>query len=159
MHDVPHSDATKLRISLAKKGKPSNRRGVTLSRDTRDRISRSKKGVKVHSREQRAKWRLTRAGAGNPAWINGRSKNNAYYRRIREQREREAPGYHSEGEWQTLKVQYGNQCASCKRPEPSVKLTKDHIIPLARGGSHFIENIQPLCQSCNSRKRTKIITY
>ena len=40
-------------------------------------------------------------------------------------------------------------CAACAAPGPS---TVDHIIPIARGGSHTIGNLMPLCQPCNSSK-------
>ena len=28
----------------------------------------------------------------------------------------------------------------------------DHVVPLARGGSNRLENLQLLCQDCNRRK-------
>lgn len=36
-------------------------------------------------------------------------------------------------------------------------LTLDHVIPLARGGSHTADNIRVACRRCNSRKGTKLL--
>lgn len=55
-------------------------------------------------------------------------------------RERGAEGSHTFIEWQTLKLSYCYKCAICGEKKP---LTKDHIIPLSKGGSDYIENIQP----------------
>lgn len=60
-------------------------------------------------------------------------------------------------EWNNLCVHYGNKCLSCGAIDKP--LTIDHVVPLAKGGSNSIENIQPLCQHCNNVKRTKVIDY
>lgn len=44
----------------------------------------------------------------------------------------------------------GAQCVQCGSPED---LAVDHIYPWSRGGSDDEDNLQALCQPCNSRKR------
>ena len=60
-------------------------------------------------------------------------------------------------EWRALTEHYDNKCLCCGRTD--VKLTADHVIPLSKGGPSSIDNIQPLCASCNSSKNTKTIDY
>jgi 5-methylcytosine-specific restriction endonuclease McrA len=53
----------------------------------------------------------------------------------------------------------GYRCVECKSKVVKSKTYKpnqatiDHIIPIAKGGSHTIDNLQTMCQSCNSNKR------
>ncbi len=67
-----------------------------------------------------------------------------------------APGSFTGAEWLELKKKFNNLCARCGQEKP---LTVDHVIPLVAGGSNSIDNIQPLCLSCNSAKGTKTIDY
>jgi len=43
-------------------------------------------------------------------------------------------------------------CVACKQSE---NLEVDHIVPLSRGGSNDLENLQLLCATCNRSKGTK----
>jgi len=47
----------------------------------------------------------------------------------------------------------GYACRDCGSTAFS-DLTVDHVIPVARGGSDSIDNLQTLCRSCNSKKGT-----
>lgn len=75
----------------------------------------------------------------------------------RRTRKTQAGGSFTAAEWESLVNHYGNKCLRCGRDD--VKLTADHVIPVARGGSSNIDNIQPLCGSCNSSKGDKTIDY
>lgn len=73
----------------------------------------------------------------------------SHYGRIKE-----AEGRHTDEQWEIVKKRYNYKCAMCKK---SKKLTRDHLMPLSKGGSNYISNIQPLCASCNSKKGNKIL--
>ncbi len=67
-------------------------------------------------------------------------------------------GSFSTAQWTALLARY-DHCPGCGRrwedipPTPGgFVVTRDHIVPVSRGGSSDIENIRPLCYSCNSRK-------
>lgn len=47
----------------------------------------------------------------------------------------------------------GGKCVNCGS---EVELEYDHIIPVAKGGSSTIQNIQILCKKCNRRKSASI---
>lgn len=72
----------------------------------------------------------------------------AQWRRFRMQQAR-ARGTHSQAEWEQKKNEIG-RCMLCGATD--LPLTKDHIIPVSRGGCDCIHNLQPLCSSCNSSK-------
>lgn len=77
-------------------------------------------------------------------------------------RKSSAEGKHTRKQWLD-KLSNHDKCPKCLRawhsipPRPNKRYkfvwTKDHIIPLIRGGKDEIGNIQPLCYQCNFGKR------
>jgi 5-methylcytosine-specific restriction endonuclease McrA len=75
----------------------------------------------------------------------------------RRARKLNAEGDFTVEDFEALCKKYGNACLRCGGRD--ALLTPDHIVPLSLGGSNRIENIQPLCLSCNSWKNVKVIDY
>lgn len=62
---------------------------------------------------------------------------------------------HTVEEWISLWHGAHGVCAACGRFVGRDGLTKDHIIPLAKGGSDGIDNLRPACGLCNYRRRDR----
>lgn len=70
-------------------------------------------------------------------------------------------GSHTHTQWLRKLAEYDG-CPDCgrrwseipQRPDRRYRYvwTKDHIVPLNKGGSDSIDNIRPLCYRCNSSK-------
>lgn len=135
---------TKIKISKSLKGNPAWNKGVPMREETKKKLS------------------ISHTGSKSFLWIDGRSSAPGYKShasRIRRARVAMSGGSHTLQEWESLKKRYNYMCLCCKQCEPLIKLTEDHIVPIALGGSNDIENIQPLCGLCNSRKLTKIFDF
>lgn len=67
-----------------------------------------------------------------------------------------AGGSYTAEEWLSLCESFGKICLRCKKKKA---LTADHVVPVSKGGSSYIENIQPLCKICNAIKHVKTIDF
>ena len=80
---------------------------------------------------------------------------------LRSKRLKEArvKGTHTDEQWCAM-LKFFTLCPRCAGPFNSINPpSKDHITPIHLGGSDSIENIQPLCGSCNSSKGPECIDY
>jgi 5-methylcytosine-specific restriction endonuclease McrA len=82
--------------------------------------------------------------------------------KAKNRRKRRAARYAGRGsftarEFQELCDRYGNRCLRCGNTH--TMLEADHVVPLTKGGSDEISNIQPLCGSCNRSKFVDTLDY
>lgn len=91
-----------------------------------------------------------RAGAasrwGNPANKTTRSARLAAARAV---------GTHTAAEFQAMVNIFDGKCLKCGEEG----VVRDHIKPVYQGGSDALENLQPLCRSCNAGKGAECVDY
>lgn len=130
------------------KQKELNRRWIKENPEKRkEQKRRNQRAHPDKARERSNRWRK-----------NNRDKMNAQNHRRRTS-QTQAGGSYTAQEWQALCKQYSYACLRCGKQKPNIKLTADHVLPVALGGSSDIDNIQPLCLSCNSWKHDKYIDF
>lgn len=158
MKGKKHSKNTKLKMSLAKKGKPFSGKicdwnGKKHKPESIEKMRMAKIG---HECKPKTREKIAKGNRGSKChwWKGGITPT---YRKRRIELRKNNGGFHSIGEWEHLKALYGWTCPRCWKKEPQIKLTRDHIKPLTKGGNDDIENIQPLCNSCNSIKNNRFI--
>lgn len=121
---------------------------------TKDRrVETSKRWAKANPERAAAKTRRWQAKNPN-AWREYRKNNPEAYRATKLRYRAllaSAEGNHTGDELKALFEKQGGRCAYCGR---SIRngYDADHIVPLSRGGSNWITNIQLCCASCNRRK-------
>ena len=116
-------------------------------------------------------------GKGHDNWSTWTSTNETihkYCKTCRQERARNylerkkiSGGKHTKKEFAEQLKQY-KKCPGCNRVWDDIpfskgsakyKITEDHIVPLLKGGTDSIENIQPLCYQCNFSKGHSLSYY
>jgi 5-methylcytosine-specific restriction endonuclease McrA len=132
-----------------------NREYVLTNDRARDAIRRQDPAYRARAVERARRWVKE-----NPAGAKARDQR--YYendgpklsakRQRRRARLAAAPGSFTGEEFKVLCEIFEGRCFYCLE---QARLTVDHVIPLSRGGSNWISNVLPACQSCNSRKNNR----
>ena len=63
---------------------------------------------------------------------------------------------YTEEEWGNLLHRYDCKCIRCGSSD---NIEVDHVVPISKGGTNTIDNLQPLCRSCNAQKWTYDYDY
>ncbi len=160
-----HSEISIMKISKTKEGCVSPNKGKKFSLEWRENLRKSHLGNSINENQRKA-LEAGRKKHAEMVYIEGITDTTAYrnwQKSLNSYRRREAARLfgnpHTSKDWEDLKEKYNFTCPACGKREPEIKLTRDHIISLSKGGSDCIDNIQPLCKPCNCRKHTKNLRY
>lgn len=127
--------------------------------EVRKREKRYKENNKAAVREVKRRWRQNNLQRSNDTVKRWQKNNPDKFKTIQNNyraRRRKAKGSFTSDEWSNLCKKYDSTCLRCGSQD---KMTVDHVVPLVKGGTNYIENIQPLCRSCNASKGAKVRDY
>jgi len=150
--------AYRLRVEESKIKDVIENYGLFIAKDNKI----TSKSVKVRLKK-RKDLSIERSIAGSKKWIKSEndgegvemSKKNRS-KRLSDARKR---GTHTKEEWEEMKEFFRHTCVKCNGESNLNGVVKDHIIPLYKGGSERLDNIQPLCAKCNSSKGSESKDY
>lgn len=138
-----HPERAKASQKKYDEANPERRRQI--SRDYYERNAEVERAKDAAWRE--ANRELSRQRARESYWRNVESaRSRRHLRRLRAQEFVVLP--------QELRRLYSEPCVACGSEED---MTIDHIVPLSRGGSHSVGNLQSLCFSCNASKNNRLM--
>lgn len=125
---------------------------------------------KVKKKVEKPELSMTKRNIWARSYFQKRRKKDKYYifcRKKYRMLRRQAGGSLTIKEWNEVKRKQKYKCKICKKIEPQIKLTIDHIIPVTKWKEWSIknspkylcsdkENIQGLCLICNIAKGNKL---
>lgn len=150
-HRAKHRDET-----LVKKAEYRAARRDDLSAKQRERYRKNPDRTKQYCRQWRAANRERKNASERARRLKNWERTSQLTRITKaKRRDRIAGARYQLRDWQAMCDWFGDACLCCHSSAP---ITVDHVIPLARGGTNTIENLQPLCDKCNKSKGARRAT-
>jgi uncharacterized protein YdaU (DUF1376 family) len=116
------------------------------------RLERERERAGANTQKRRAA-----GAAGAAAKWSGKDEGDARRTRAERLAQARAKGRHTPAQWAAMVDFCGNRCVRCG--DTNGPIVRDHITPIYQGGSDGIENLQPLCISCNAAKGPEAIDH
>ena len=146
-------------ISCSKK---CNSAAMTIRDAAYNRSERGKASTERYAQSEKGKTTLKRYRESNAWKISLKRYRESDFGRLRRKerkynRKQSGGGQIDLRAWNAKMQTLGHVCQICQKKLDSKSVTIDHIFPLSKGGTNKIDNLQPLCMPCNSRKGAKIL--